>query len=369
MEYVDGLGLSRRDFEAVADRFGRREFRGREYYNLRQRTRKLPSGTAVVGDVVVRGFPSIQRLLVLDAGIRRVFDGPFVAEEKLNGYNVRVVRLRDGAVLGFTRSGVICPFTTEVVRRDLDLGEFFDRYPDAMLCGEMVGPENPYTTCAYPEADSIAFFAFDVRHRETGAPFPPGTRRRVCKRFAIPQVRHFGTFAPSESSAIHEAVNDLDRARREGIVLKSADGNTLAKYTTSACNRGNLRYGFAYPVDYGKEYVYPRLLREAFRAVELGDTEEKLAERSRKVGEDILGPFVEAIRDVAAGETLSESHTVRGDPRVLDELLDHLGSLGLHVRIESDRTRDGERVLTFSKHYRSSTDSLSGYLDGGTLSE
>ncbi|WP_267643671.1 RNA ligase [Haloarchaeobius amylolyticus] len=369
MQYVAALGLSRAAFDEVAERFTTRTFRGREYHHLRQRTSALPPGTAIVDGTPVRGFPSVPRTLQLAAGIQHHFDGEFVVEEKLNGYNVRVVRLDDGTVLAVTRSGVVCPFTTWVVRQDLDLAAFFDAHPDAMLCGEMVGPENPYTTCDYPEVDSIGFFAFDVRDRASGHPMSVPERRECCERFGIPQVRSLGRFDPGEGDEVMAVVEALAEDDREGIVMKSRDGERLLKYTTSAANQGNLRYGFAYPFDYGKEYLFPRLLREAFMAVEQADDAEALRERQHAIGEAILGPFVEAIRAVEAGETLGETHVVRGDPIVLDELLEHLGNLGLTITIESDRTRDGERVLAFSKEYRSSTDSILAYLDGQPFGE
>ncbi|WP_435320558.1 RNA ligase [Haloarchaeobius sp. TZWSO28] len=369
MEYVAELGISREDFEAVADRFTQRTFRGRGYHHLRQRTNVFPTGTAIVDGAVVRGFPSIPRTLQLAEGVHKHFDGRFVAEEKLNGYNVRVVRLPDGEILGFTRSGVVCPFTTSVVRRDLSLDDFFDANPETMLCGEMVGPENPYTTCAYPEVDSIGFFAFDVRDRATGAPFPVDARNQCCDRFDIPQVPSFGRFDPDDVSDLRTVIADLDAEGREGVVMKASDGERLLKYTTSAANQGNLSYGFQYPFDYGKEYVFPRVLREAFMAVEQDDDEKTRREREHAVGESILGPFIEAIRAVEAGEVLAETHVVRGDPIVLDELLEHLRNLGLTVTIESDRTRDGERLLAFSKQYRSSTDSILAYLDGQPFGE
>jgi putative ATP-dependent DNA ligase len=367
MEYVAGLGLTRERFDAVADRFQERTFRGRRYHHLRHSSGPIPAGTAIIDAAAVRGFPSIPRTLVLEAGVKRYFDGPFVAEEKLNGYNVRVARVDE--ILGFTRSGTICPFTTSVVRETLDLDPFFDAHPEAVLCGEMIGPENPYTTCDYPEVDSIGFFAFDIRHRESGEPVTVAARRDLCETFDIPQAPGFGAFTVDETDTLQDVVADLETRGREGIVMKSPDGERLLKYTTSAANQGNLVYGFAYPFDYGREYVFPRILREAFRAHEVGDDHDAIRERAHDLGEAILEPFVESIRVVENGGTLSEAHTVRGDPVVIDELLEHLHSLGLHVWIESDETLGGERLLTFTKQYRSSTDSIDAYLDGQTFRE
>jgi putative ATP-dependent DNA ligase len=111
-----------------------------------------------------KGFPKIHRAMVLEPTIQTHFKGlPLVAiEEKMNGYNVRVVKIQD-QVLALTRGGLVCPYTTEKTTQEIGL-EFFRDHPDLVLCGEMVGPDNPYVPKdIYPEVESIAFYVFDIR--------------------------------------------------------------------------------------------------------------------------------------------------------------------------------------------------------------
>lgn len=363
------LGLSREEFEAVASDLVSRTFRGRPYRHLPDGRRSVETGTVLVGGTAARGFPKVPRTLVLETGVPARFDGPIAVEEKLNGYNVRIVRV-DGETLAFTRSGIACPFTTAKVRALLDLGPFFDDHPEAMLCGEMIGPENPYTTHEYPDVGSLAFRAFDVRDRERGDPLSVEARRERCDGYGIPQAPLLAVVDPDAGTdRIADAVDDLDAAGREGVVMKSLDGEKHLKYTTSAANRGDLAYAFAYPFDYGRDFVFRRLVREAFRAVERGGSSTEVRERAHGVGEAILESMVDAVKTVRAGEEIGERHTVRGDPTAVEELLAHLREQGLRVRVDTDRFEGGDRVVTFTKVMRSSTDRTQAYLDGKIVDE
>ncbi|WP_129115529.1 RNA ligase [Halegenticoccus tardaugens] len=369
MSYHEQLGVSRSAFDALSEHFQRREFRGREYRFLPDGRQSVPRGTALFDGVVVRGFPKISRTLVLDPGVPRHFDGAFAVEEKLNGYNVRIVRI-DGETLAFTRGGLVCPFTTRKVESLLDLDAFFDDDPSAALCGEMIGPENPYTAHEYSGVDSLAFRAFDVRDRATGEPLPVRRRRRFCERHGVPQVPPLGVFEPESSAAkVAEIVRGLDAEGREGVIMKSLDGTRLLKYTTSAANRGDLAYAFSLPFDHGREFVFRRLVREAFQTVEWEETDADEEQRARELGESILAPMVDTIRRVRDSEVVGERHRVRGTPEEIDELLDHLRDQSLRIAVEDDRTADGERVVTFSKQMRATTDQTRAYLDGTVVRE
>jgi putative ATP-dependent DNA ligase len=367
--------VSADDRDEFFAQFEHATFRGRHYRHLSDARRGVERGTAIIDGAVVRGFPSIPRTLVLDPGIPEFFDGPVTIEEKLNGYNVRIAYVDSGGddedgLLAFTRSGYICPYTTEQVRALLDPAGFFDDHRELMLCGELVGPENPYTAHDYREVDSAALYVFDVRHRESGEPLPIDERRALCRAYGFDQVRTFGTHDPGAAvHAARDAIDDLDASEREGIVLKSQDGTRMLKYTTSSIHRQDLEHAFALPFDYGRDFMFPRILREIFQAVEFEDSDEQLRERAHKLGEAILLPAVEAVRDVQAGETVGESHTVRGDPAVIEALLSYFRDMGLGLDIERDERVDGERVVRFVKISEATRDKTEYYLEGGTIDE
>lgn len=366
MSAAERLGVSPDRAGDVLEHFEAETYRGREYRRLPDARHGIERGTVLLDGAVVRGYPEVPRTLVLDEGVSRQFDGPFVVEEKLNGYNVRVARVGD--ILAFTRGGYVCPFTTDHVR-DQGLDSVFDDHPDLVLCGEMIGPENPYTDHEYDDVDSVGFRAFDVRSRETGTPLPVDERRRLCDRYDVPQTRSFGRHDPEDADAVAAVVRRLDDDGREGVVMQSLDGRRQLKYTTATAHRESLAYAFSLPFDYGRDFVFRRVIREGFQSVEFDESEADRRERARRLGEAILLPMIETIEAVADGESVGETHTVRGDPTAVDDLLAHLRDCDLPLSVEADRREDGDRVVTFRKEMLSTEDKTRNYLNGHVVTE
>ncbi|ELY48337.1 RNA ligase [Natronorubrum sulfidifaciens] len=372
-EYHRLLGMSRDAFADLESHLVERTDDGRTYCHVPDYRRGVERGTSLIDGTVVRGFPKVPRTLVLSEGVpERFADQPgdrIAVEEKLNGYNVRVVRL-DGERLAFSRSGMICPFTTRILERLVDLEALFEQYPEAMVCGEMIGPENPYTAHDYPDVDSIAFRAFDWRDRESGEPLPVETRRERYDTFDVPQTRLFGQFEVDAAAAeIRRIIEELDAEDREGVIMKSPDGTAQLKYTTSAANQGDLAYAFSLPFDYGQPFMFRRLIREGFQSIEWDESDAVARERAHELGEAILLSMRETIDTVDAGEPVGERHTVRASHETVDILLEHLEGQGLTIEIEDDRREDGDRVCTFLKVTRSTIDKTRNYLDGHIVKE
>ena len=368
MDDHEVLGLSRESFDDVAEHFTERTFRGRRYRHLPDYHSQLERGTVLIDETAVRGFPKIPRTLVLETGIPQQFDGPVTVEEKLNGYNVRIADIGD--IVAFSRSGLACPYTTWFVQDTLELAPFFADHPDKMLCGEVYGPENPYTASSYEGVDSLAIRMFDIRDRESGRPLPVEERRALCESYGFPPVQWYGRHAVEEApAAVHDVIRDLDERGREGVVMKSLDGGTQLKYTTSAANQGDLAYAFSLPFDYGQAFMFRRIIREAFQAVEREESAEALRDRAHGLGEAILEPMVETVREINEGAIVGEDHVVRGDPNAIAELLDQFRDMNLELDIHRDETSDGERVVAFTKVSRKTTDQTNAYLDGKIVKE
>ena len=369
MKYHDQLGLSRQEFEELAEHLKVDSYAGREYRHLPGYRKSLEKGTVLVAGTVVRGFPKVPRCLVLDEGIPQRFDRPIAVEEKLDGYNVRVARV-DGEIVGFTRSGIVCPFTTHKVRSLLPVESFFEAHPNSMLCGEMIGPENPYTTAECYDIEVIGFRAFDIRDQVSGEPRAVEERRGICEKFGIPQTKLFGIYEPSEAvESTPEIIRELDADDREGIIMQTVDGGQQLKYTTSAANQGDLAFAFEFPFVYGRDFSFRRLIREGFQSVEFEEGESRRRKRAHGVGESLLLPMVESIERIEAGERIGEQHTVRAEPRVVDRLLEHFRDQGLTIDIEVDRRVEGQRVLTFTKRIQRTNDKVKAYLDGTIVKE
>lgn len=372
-EYHRLLGIGHSAFERLEEHLEHRNYEGLEYRHVPDSRQGVERGTALLDGAVVRGFPKIPRTLVLEEGIPTQFDDRdrerIAVEEKLNGYNVRVVRI-DGEVLAFSRSGIVCPFTTRILDRLVDLEPVFDEYPNAMLCGEMIGPMNPYTAHDYPDVESLAFRAFDWRDRESGDPLPVDERRERYDRFDVPQTQLFGRYEVGEAAAeVRSIIDELDADDREGVVMKSPDGTDQLKYTTSAANQGDLAYAFSLPFDYGQPFMFRRLIREAFQSVEWNESDAVARERAHDLGEAILCSMREAIETVDSGDSVGERHTVRASSETVDTLLEHLRGQGLQLVIEDDRREDGDRVVTFCKRTQATNDKIRNYLEGQIVEE
>ncbi|MFB6089918.1 MAG: RNA ligase [Halobellus sp.] len=370
--FFDRLDSTADDSGELFEHFERRSERGRTYHVLPDARHGVERGTAVFpeADAVVRGYPSVPRVLVLDAGVRSFFDADATVaiEEKLDGFNVRIADVGDPVAL--TRSGYICPYTTARARERLPLSTFFDEHPEKTLCAELIGPETPYTTHDYDEVDSHEFRVFGVRDRESGTPLPVDERRELCEEYGLAQPELFARCEPDAAvDRARDAIDDLDSAGREGIVLKTSDAESMVKYTTESQHHAELASAFSLPFEYGRDFVFSRVIREAFQAAEFDEADGRRRERARDLGESILLPMVEAIEDVADGETVGERQTVRGDPESIDALFAYLRSQGLTLEIESDRREDGTRIAEFVKVSEATRDRIEHYLAGGTRDE
>ena len=369
VDYHRLLGMGEEAFDALEDHLERREYEGRAYRHVPDYRRGVERGTVLIADTVVRGFPKVPRTLVLTEGVPNHFDDRVVVEEKLNGYNVRVAEI-EGERLAFSRSGQICPFTTRYLERLVDLEPLFEAHPEAMVCGEMIGPENPYTAHDYPGVDSLEFRAFDWRDRVSGASLPIDERRERYESYDVPQTRLFGEYdVENAAEEVRRIVRELDAEGREGVIMKSPDVSTQLKYTTSAANQGDLAYAFTLPFDYGQPFMFRRLIREAFQTVEWDEGDDEASARAHELGEAILLSMRDTIQTIEEGGRVDEEHTVRADPETVDALLEHLRGQGLTVDVEADRREGDDRVVTFVKRVQSTNDKTRNYLEGHIVKE
>lgn len=369
MSVHEKLGLSQEEYSEVEEHFEERTHNGLQYRHLPGYRSHLERGTVLMDGEVVRGYPKVPRTLYLETGIPRHFDDEVVVEEKLDGYNVRITEI-DGEVYAFTRGGIICPYTTWKAQEQLTLQPFLNENPGLMLCGEMVGPHNPYTTHDYSDVDSLEFRAFDVRDRETGDSLPVMERRELCSKHGFPQVELHGVYGAEEAAEeVRDAIKELEGGEGEGVVMKSPGVMQQLKYTSSAANQGDLAFAFSLPFDYGRDFMFRRIIREAFQSVEWNEGETERRERAHRLGESILLSMTESVEEVRDGNEVGEEHVVRDPPEKIDELLSHLESQGLKLVIREDHRTNGDRFVRYLKRMQASNDKTEAYLDGKIVKE
>ncbi|KUJ93696.1 MAG: hypothetical protein XD40_1089 [Archaeoglobus fulgidus] len=312
---------------------------------------------------VFRGFPKIRRALLLDPTIKKHFgDREVVLEEKMNGYNVRIVKVGDN-LYAITRRGLICPYTTEKARTLID-DEFFRDYPDYMLCCEAVGRASPYVPTDVYGIEILEFFLFDVREGKTNQPVTIDEKKEIAEKYGFRLAEILETVSSDDVARIKEVVEKLNKNRREGVVFKDREMvlNPL-KYTTSYANQSDLRYAFRFFGEYGRDFMLSRVIREAFQSFEFEEGEEDFNQRCLRLGRAILEPMIESIRECKRGEMVcEESELVFESPDVLELFKLHMKLLGVDFRIE---VLDGGRVK-LKRIMRSTSDRIRGILQGST---
>jgi len=355
---AEALGLQRERVEHLARhrslRF--REYRGLLYALLRREVADYPEGTVVVFGRgwwrLIRGYPSIRRMVLPSVALPRHFVDKIVVEEKMNGYNVRVAMI-DGRLYAVTRGGYICPYTTRRLERlygERLRGLLEELGPeDHVVAGEVVGLRNPYTRYYYPEAPVFGYFVFDIFRG--GEPLPPATRNAAVEEHGLSHVRLLGVLDKNDVGGFKEIVEALNREGREGVVVKDPEYRVPPlKYTTAHTNVGDIRYGMRFFMEEGRSFLFSRLLREIFRIYEDGIGENRLVQLATELGLAVLEPPLETVRKVAAGDLVYEEFEVEADSREeVDELLEHLAELGVDVVLAGLREEAGRLVATIRK--------------------
>jgi len=336
-----------------------------DYIRFRKEVLGIEKGTVMLlpNFRIIRGFPKIRRVLMLGAGLKNKFKKEFYVEEKMDGYNVRVFK-HEGHIHAITRGGIVCPYTSERISERLCCNKFFKDYPNYVLCGEVVGLQNPYQEKSYPEARGFRFFLFDIINSKGGFLSIP-EKQDLIKKYGCPSVRNFGLFTSDDSKKILKIVRELGDKSREGVVLKSPDRKVIFKYTANQSTNNDLRYAFRFMFDYGQAFMFRRIVRQAFQAYELGLDNKQLTYEAKALGQAILFPMVDTIKRIVGNKEVTEDFEILVPSEEFGKyFLEHLNHLGVHATINSsEKTKEGV-LLKMSRHYQSTNDTIKSYLKG-----
>lgn len=326
----------------------------------------IEAGTVIFeNDEVVFGYPKIRRPLVLAPAIRRHFLERVAVEEKMNGHNVRVLSV-EGEVVALTRGGYICPYSTEVARRLLP-EEIFERDPRIVLCGEMVGPENPYVPKEVYPTQTIDFYLFGVSWKNSRSVMGVHDMHRFARDHYLKSATFLGEFrrddAPEEIRGI---VRRLGRQGREGVVMKDPENSVPPlKYTTSETNCSDLAVAFRYYNDYALDFFLSRAVREGFQSVEWDEQEDERRRRALRLGESILLPMVETIQQRRNGESIVQKVQIR--VKSLQTARDfeyHLRRSGVRAIFDQPEPDDEGYLIRITKLVMSTNDKTQALLEG-----
>ena len=276
---------------------------------------------------LVPAFPAIARVVALGEGARRHLAGPFRAEEKIDGFNVRVARER-GETLAFTRGGFACPFTTDRLPDLADFGSLFREEPDAVVGAEVAGAGSPYLRAqARHYSDDVALFAFDLSRLGGREPEPLARRDALFERHGIPRAPELLRCDRCDDAAremLRALALELDAYRAEGMILKPEAGSRRLKYVTPSVNLGDIAADAGLLAELGEGFFTSRALRFIIGARELG-AGDRLGEFERGLGSTLSEGMQRTLAQIEAEGEVYEDLAVRvRDPAAAEGLVAHL---------------------------------------------
>ena len=343
---------------------------GRDYLRLKDAVHGAPRGSAVFGERVVYGYPQIGRVLRLDSGLAEQFAAPVWAEEKVDGYNVRVFKL-GGELIALSRGGFICPFTTDRAPDFIDL-TIFDDHPDLVLCGEMAGPGNPYMEGYPPYIEEDArLLVFDMMHMDHPGFLPQNERMALAERYGLEQPEIFGRFELDQVPELREILLTINEDGREGIVFKEDSARAKrAKYVTSFTSISDIRLTAQNMLDLPPEYFTNRVLRLVLFMDEEGLVRDD--ELHQQLGEAFLTGLFDSVRQFREEKRVYHRYVCRfHDKENAERLIERLKATAkrsqVRIRRQSlERREDGYWELVFDKDFLRITGAF-GHLMGGGL--
>ncbi len=348
---------------AIQDRF---EALG--YARLVDAVAGYPRGSVVLPDgSVVVGYPSIGRLQSLAAGLRRHYSGPFWAEEKIDGFNVRIFRYAD-TLYALSRGGFVCPFSTDRLPDLLDPA-IFDAEPDIVLCAEIAGPDNPYLEGHPPQVtEDVALFVFDMMYRGTSEFLSQDEKMARIERYGLPSTRIFGRYLPEDVEPLRKLILQLDAERSEGLVFKGEGDAGRAKYVTGWSNVADIELCSDQLLELPPGYFTKRLLRLALFAREHGRLADPELERS--LGHAFMSGLTHAVeRSQTMGRVGVQFRCRFRERRNAGHFMRHVRATGGHrIRLaENTPRREGEYwVLEFERVLERMTGTLATALAGAS---
>ena len=356
IDYASLASLLNIDISDLKSLIGRKlrlmKYRDLEYLVFTREAHGYNEGTVILigkEPMVIYAYPSIRRLAFLEAA-SKYMPSDFIVEEKMDGYNVRVV-VYNGKLIGITRGGYICPYTTaRLSRLYMDkLRGFEQEYPDHVLVGEVVGLENPYVPVEYPEAPRFDLFVFDLMNKDKLKPL--SLRDEVVEKYSLRRVRVLGVLSKKDSWRLWEIVDELERDGREGIVIKDPLHRVQPlKYTTVHTNIGDLRSGMKYPFDEGKSFLFPRILRLIAQGYEMKWDRKRLENIAYELGMAILEPAIENLHKRAYGKLIAaEYKLVFPSEEDLSDYLEYMETMGIDIVTSIEGTSEEGIIVRVMK--------------------
>ncbi len=336
-----------------------------EYIRFREETGKIKRGTVVTSERIIFGFEHIPRIFTLAKGLERNIvkesgketedSGEVYIEEKIDGFNLRIAKV-EGKIFAFSRGGFIDAFATEKARA-LGLEKFFSNYPDHILCGEMIG-NTPYTTPT--RKFDVKLFVFDI-DSGNGEYLPCAERYAILKKYKIESVPQLGKFKADDVKKISELALMLNKAKKEGMVIKSADRKKIVKFVTPNADIEDIARCSNVMFDMPLGFYVQRVFRSGIFIKEFGLDEKEYAKALGEAFYSGLHDGIEAVEDGRGAE--EEFEIFIKDPKTWETIHHHM-SKEVKLEVIFRREENGGERIRFRKIYQKTTKKIHDAISG-----
>lgn len=364
---MDKLNPSSLDRARESDKLHAAQFGSLHYQRLTDTIAHIPKGSIFLPDGdVVPGYPAIARIHRLNPGIPKQFDGPFWAEEKMDGFNARIFRHGEQCYAA-TRGGFICPFATDRLADRFD-GRILNNHPDLVICAEYVGPDNPYLEGHSPQVqDDVDIFVFDIMHKNEAGFLPQDERMTLLEEYDLQSAEIFGRFQPDDIEVLRERMLRLDEEGKEGLVLKPEDDGQRAKYVTARSNSYDFSVTGEALMDLPPEYFTNRLMRMSLFLEEHGLEQDP--DRLNELGHAMVQGLFRSIHLSKDAGRIGHRYRIRfNEKENAKRFIDHIETTGgRRVKVMEDMPeREGDHwILEFERIHQRMTGTLNQALQGG----
>ncbi|KAB2834375.1 MAG: RNA ligase [Candidatus Brocadia sp.] len=344
----------------------REEFDGIRFFRITKKIGTLVKGTVVTEEGIIFGFPSIARILHLENGIRNAYTHPFYVEEKVDGYNVRVVRIQ-GRILVFSRGAYVCPFSTDRIADFLEIEKIFNDIPGLIVCGEFAGPDNPYNIEHPPYVkEDVGFFAFDLMMINQSRNIPIDERYKIFDLYRMPTAKRFGQFSVSDVSGLRKIVKELDEAGCEGVVMKPTHpAEKILKYVTLGSCLRDINVTAPLMTEMASEFFTHRIIRAAMFIHE--QMQVLQPEVFSQLGKVLLRPIYENIAKAARNEVVDEKFLLRfREERNIQRMIEHLRKCKVKFEVLSKNKKGNYWHVKFARKCYATYEILQKHLQGAT---
>ncbi|MDD5573051.1 MAG: RNA ligase [Candidatus Hydrothermia bacterium] len=323
-------------------------------------------GTVIFSDgKIIPPYPRIGRFFILEEGIKKFFKEPYYIEEKADGYNIRITHY-EGTPLAITRGGFVCPFSTDRLQDFFPFKDFFSKFPDLILCGEIVGPDNPYMELHPPYIQSdITFKLFDVYNLSENRFLLPEERYTLTGFINIEEVRCFGKYSTEEINDVRDLISKINEEGIEGVVFKSSEKKLrYFKYSTPEINIKDIEADIDLLLELPAEFFIQRLVRYALAASELNCHNSKNANR---IGTIFTDSFMKILEEFKSKGKISREYTLYFNIyENIDEFLEleNRASSLIKTRVISVENCGSKFKVTIEKTFLKATSKLSRLIRG-----